>query len=69
MSKSKQELEKAQIILQESKARLISSKNSSEQLESKISHFSNLCIASIGGLITAISFVEGLIFLKYHYLS
>jgi len=64
MSKSKQELEKAQIILQESKARLTSSKNSSEQLENKISHFSNLCIASIGGLITAISFVKGLVFFK-----
>jgi hypothetical protein len=59
MSKNKDSLEKANITFKESKARLLSSQRSSEQLENKISHFSNLCIASIGGLATAISFLHG----------
>lgn len=56
---SKDILEKANIIFKESKARLLSSQRSCEQLEKKISHFSILCIASIGWLATAISFLNG----------
>ena len=61
---SKENLEKAKIVFQESKARLQSSKVSSEQLENKISHFSTLCIASIGGLTTALSFLGDMPFFK-----
>ncbi len=64
MSKEEQELEKAKIIFQESKAKLLSSKANSEQLESKTSRFTTVCITSIVGLTAVLSFLKNVLFFK-----
>ena len=62
---SNHHLEKAKIIFNESKAMLQSSRSNAEQLDLKISRFSNVCFSSIGGITAVLSFLkDGNLFFK-----
>lgn len=61
---NKDDLEKAHIIFQESKAKLLSAKTNCEQLANTVFRLTSICIGSIVGLTAILSFVKNIIYLK-----
>lgn len=53
-----------EIVFNEAKAKLVSSKTNSEQLENKLSRFITICISFVGGLTAILSFLKSVLFFK-----